>query len=91
MSPPTKRSPPTPFPSCPLIFSRGAQAHDDAGQPSYPGPQKSATRDLTNVMAIAITGDYEGVLSAGIGMRKQTWIKASTLSSPTRVVIDVGR
>jgi hypothetical protein len=67
-----------------------AQAHDDAGQPSYPGPQKFRTRDLANVMAIAITGDYEGVLSVGIGMRKQTWIKASTLSSPTRVVIDVG-
>jgi hypothetical protein len=41
-------------------------------------------------MAITVTGDYEGVLSVGIGMRKQTWIKASTLNSPTRVVIDVG-
>ncbi len=40
-------------------------------------------------MAVAITGDYEGVLSMGVGMRRQTWIKAFTLTGPTRVVIDV--
>jgi hypothetical protein len=68
-----------------------AQAHDDAGHPSYPGPQKYRTRNLANVVAVAITGDYEGVLSVGVGMRKQTWIKVFTLHSPTRVVMDVGR
>jgi len=68
-----------------------AQAHDDSGHPSYSGPQKFRTRDLTNVMAVAITGDYEGVLSAGVGMRKQTWLNVFTVSNPTRVVIDVGR
>lgn len=68
-----------------------AQAHDDSDHPSYPGPQKFRTRDLANVMAVAITGDYEGVLSAGVGMRKQTWLNVFTLSNPTRVVIDVGR
>ena len=41
-------------------------------------------------MAVAITGDYEGVLSVGIGMRKQTSVKVFTLIRPTRVVIDVG-
>lgn len=68
-----------------------AQAHGDSGHPSYPGPQKFRTPDLANVMAVAITGDYEGVLSAGVGMRKQTWLNVFTLSDPTRVVIDVGR
>ena len=68
-----------------------AQAHDGAGHLSYPGPPKFRTPDLANVMAIAVTGDYEGVLSAGVGMRRQAWIKAFTVSSPTRVVIDVGR
>jgi hypothetical protein len=68
-----------------------AQAHDDAGHATYLGPHKFRTRNLDNVMAIAITGDYEGVVSAGVGMRKQTWIKVSTLGSPTRVVIDIGR
>lgn len=68
-----------------------AQAHDDAGNSSYDWPRKFRTRDLTNVMAVAITGDYEGYLSIGVGMRKQTWVTVFTLTAPTRVVIDVGR
>jgi hypothetical protein len=73
------------------VHATPAQAHDDVGQPTYPGPRRFRTRNLTNVMAVAITGDYEGVLSVGVGMRKQTWIKAFTLAGPTRTVIDVGR
>jgi len=56
-----------------------------------PGPRKFRTRNLTNVMALAVSGDYEAVLSVGVGMRKQTWVKVFTLDAPTRVVIDVGR
>jgi hypothetical protein len=67
-----------------------AQAHGDDGHPSYSGPRKFGTRNLTNVMAVAIPGDYEGVLSVGIGMRRQTPVKVFTLTGPTRVVIDVG-
>ncbi|MGH3721117.1 MAG: AMIN-like domain-containing (lipo)protein [Pseudonocardiaceae bacterium] len=73
------------------VVATPAQAHDDAGHPSYPGPQKFRTRNLTNVMAVGITGDFEGYLSIGVGMRKQTWVKVFTLDAPTRVVIDVGR
>jgi hypothetical protein len=73
------------------VHATPSQAHDDAGHPSYPGPKKFRTPNLGNVMAVAITGDYEGVLSLGIGMRKQTWLNVFTLSNPTRVVIDVGR
>ena len=68
-----------------------AQAHDDAGQLTYPQPWKFRTRNLTNVMAVAITGDFEATLTIGVGMRKQTWIMAVTLTGPNRVVIDVGR
>ena len=68
-----------------------AQAHDDQGNASLPGPRKFRTRNLTNVMALAVSGDYEAVLSVGVGMRKQTWVKVFTLDAPTRVVIDVGR
>ncbi len=73
------------------VHATPAQAHDEVGHPSFEGPRKFRTPNLTNVMAVAITGDYEGVLSVGVGMRKQTWIKAFTLTGPTRVVIDVGR
>ncbi|MGH3784585.1 MAG: AMIN-like domain-containing (lipo)protein, partial [Pseudonocardiaceae bacterium] len=68
-----------------------AQAHGSDGHPSYPGPRQVPTPNLTNVMASAITGDFEGVLSLGVGMRTQTWVHTTTLTSPTRVVIDVGR
>ena len=68
-----------------------AQAHDFAGNSSYPGPRKFRTANLNNVTAVAITGDYEAHLLVGIGMRKQTWVNAFTLDAPTRVVIDIGR
>ncbi|HEY2766508.1 MAG TPA: hypothetical protein VGJ13_21230 [Pseudonocardiaceae bacterium] len=68
-----------------------AYAHDGAGHPSLAGPQKFRTRNLTNVMAVAVTGDFEATLSIGVGMRKQTWINVFTLTGPDRVVIDVGR
>ena len=41
-------------------------------------------------MAVAVTGDFEGVLSIGLGTRYQSWVRVFTLTAPTRVVIDVG-
>jgi hypothetical protein len=73
------------------VHATPAQAHDEAGHSSSAGPRKFRTSNLTNVMAVSITGDFEGVVSVGVGMRKQTWVKAFTLSAPARVVIDVGR
>lgn len=73
------------------VVVHGAQAHDLNGNPTYLGPQKFRTRNLTNVMAVAVTGDFEATLSIGVGMRKQTWVNVSTLTGPDRVVIDVGR
>lgn len=72
------------------VVANPAAAHNDAGNPTYPGPQKFRTRDLRNVMAVAITGDFEAYLSIGLGTRNQTWVRTFTLNSPTRVVIDVG-
>jgi hypothetical protein len=53
-----------------------AQAHDEAGHPSFAGPRKFRTSNLTNVMAVSIIGDFEGVVSVGVGMRKQTWVNS---------------
>lgn len=72
------------------VVTNPAQAHDDAGNPTYTGPQKFRTRNLRNVMAVGITGDYEAYVSIGLGTRTRTWVRTFTLSSPTRVVIDVG-
>lgn len=67
-----------------------AAAHNDHGDSTYTGPKKFRTRNLRNVMAVALTGDFEAVLSIGLGTRKKTWVRTFTLGSPTRVVIDVG-
>lgn len=67
-----------------------AAAHDEQGNPTYRGPKKFRTRNLRNVMAVALTGDFEAVLSIGLGTRKRSWVRTFVLSSPTRVVIDVG-
>jgi hypothetical protein len=72
------------------VVSHVANAHDAAGNPTYTGPQRFRTRDLRNVMAVGLTGDFEGYVSIGLGTRTQTWVRTSTLTSPTRVVIDVG-
>ena len=72
------------------VVATPARAHDDNGNSTYPGPTKFRTRNLRNVMAVAVTGDFEGYLSIGIGFRYQSWVRVFTLTSPTRVVIDVG-
>ncbi len=71
------------------VNAHGAAAHDAAGHPTYPGPQKFRTRNLQNVMAVAVTGDFEGVLSIGLGVRSRTTVNVFTLTAPNRVVIDV--
>jgi len=72
------------------VVVQGAAAHDDLGNPTYLGPDKFRTRNLTNVMAVALTGDFEATLSVGVGTRHRGWVRVFTLSAPTRVVIDVG-
>ncbi|VVJ21192.1 Uncharacterised protein [Amycolatopsis camponoti] len=66
-----------------------AAAHDDAGNPTYTGPQKFRTRNLSNVMAVAVTGDFEAELTIGLGVRSRTAVNVFTLTGPNRVVIDV--
>ncbi|HEX6347204.1 AMIN-like domain-containing (lipo)protein [Umezawaea sp.] len=65
-------------------------AHDDNGDPTYTGPRKFTTPQLSNVQAFAITGDFEGQLTVGLGYRRATWQSVSVLENPTRVVIDIG-
>lgn len=66
-----------------------AAAHDQNGNPTYTGPQKFRTRNLSNVMAVAVTGDFESALTIGLGVRSRTAVNVFTLTSPNRVVIDV--
>ncbi|WP_410644435.1 hypothetical protein [Amycolatopsis sp. lyj-346] len=71
------------------VAATPAAAHDGDGNPTYPGPRKFRTRNLRNVMAVAVTGDFEGQLSVGLGVRSRTAVNVFTLTAPNRVVIDV--
>ncbi|MEV8440861.1 hypothetical protein AB0425_26085 [Actinosynnema sp. NPDC051121] len=84
---------PVPLPGAYFLEVRlaPAAAHDDNGNPTYTGPQQFDTPALTNVQAVAITGDFEANLTVGLGMRRDSWHRVFLLDSPTRVVIDIGR
>ncbi|MFJ6672426.1 hypothetical protein ACIQMJ_15070 [Actinosynnema sp. NPDC091369] len=83
---------PVPLPGAYFLEVRlaPAAAHDDAGNPTYTGPRQFGTPGLTNVQAVAITGDFEANLTVGLGLRSDSWHRVFLLDSPTRVVIDVG-
>ncbi|MFE9751656.1 hypothetical protein ACFYOT_42710 [Saccharothrix saharensis] len=83
---------PVPLPGAYFLEVRlaPAAAHDDNGNPTYAGPRQFTTPALTNVQAVAITGDFEANLTVGLGMRRDSWHRVFVLDSPTRVVIDVG-
>jgi hypothetical protein len=73
------------------VVVRNAAAHTLSGQPSYTRHTPLLTPGLRNVRAVTLAGDFEGVLSVGIGTRHRAWVHLFTLSAPSRLVIDIGR
>ncbi|HET8980173.1 MAG TPA: hypothetical protein VFN87_18620 [Solirubrobacteraceae bacterium] len=68
-----------------VSFFRAA-AHTAAGRVTAPGRAAFA---LPNVMSVVRAGDFESVVSYGIGLAKRTPFHVSVLSRPHRVVVDV--
>jgi hypothetical protein len=64
-----------------------ATAHDDAGHPTA-GPLPSVA-GLAALRQIADAGDFEAVLSFGIGLAARTPFAVRTFTAPTRIAIDV--
>ena len=64
-----------------------AAAHDEAGTVTSPSEIAFA---LPNVMSVVRSGDFEAVLSHGIGLAKRSPFHLFTLTRPSRVVIDIG-
>src|SRR5664280_1505693 len=65
-----------------------ATAHDDNGH----GTITTSTDQVVSWRSLRearLVGDYEGVVSLGIGLRDSTDFVVSTLTSPDRLVIDV--
>lgn len=64
-----------------------AVGHDDNGNGTY-GPTRRAYA-LPQVMHVVQAGDFEGVLSFGIGLSRDDSVHLFTLTGPSRVVLDI--
>ena len=69
------------------VVFRGANAHRQDGSPTI-SPRRFST-GLTAVKEVVQAGDFEAVVTYGIGVDRKRPIKVSTLSNPSRLVIDV--
>jgi hypothetical protein len=67
------------------LTMRPAQAHNDQGRSTAP---TRITFGLRNVKEVASAGDFEGVLTYGIGLAHKSEIRVMTLAQPSRVVVD---
>ena len=69
------------------VVFRGANAHNQDGTPSV-SPRRFSP-GLPAVKEVAQVGDFEAVVTYGIGLDRRRPISVSTLSGPSRLVIDV--
>lgn len=69
------------------VVFQGANAHRQDGSPTI-SPRRFST-GLPAVKEVAQIGDFEAVVTYGIGVDRKRPLKVSTLSNPSRLVIDV--
>jgi hypothetical protein len=60
---------------------------DQSKAQRYTGPSR-VTPGLSLVKDVAVAGDFEGVLSFGVGLARPAGLRVQTLTAPARVVID---
>ncbi|WP_328940497.1 hypothetical protein OG259_01490 [Streptomyces sp. NBC_00250] len=65
-----------------------AAAHDDAGKSVYQGPRLLKIH-LPALKGVALTGDFEGVVSIGAAFDTKPAYKTFRLHSPERFVVDI--
>jgi hypothetical protein len=68
------------------VVIRDARAHTSGGSPLLPG---ALTPLCPNLRQVKLAGDFEGVVSFGLGLRRKTGFRVLRLTGPTRIVIDV--
>jgi hypothetical protein len=68
------------------IVMQNARAHSQSGSPLIPGAQ---TPLCPNLRQVKLAGDFEGVVTLGLGLRSKTGFRVFRLTNPTRVVVDV--
>jgi hypothetical protein len=68
------------------VTLRNARAHTASGGALVPGAK---TPLCPNLRQLKLAGDFEGVVTFGLGLRRRTGFRVFRLTGPTRVVIDV--
>jgi hypothetical protein len=68
-----------------LVQFTTARAHDDSGAATAPN---KLTPKLPIVRAIVSAGDFEGIVTYGIGLSKKAYTRILTMDNPNRLVID---
>jgi hypothetical protein len=69
------------------VVFQGASAHDDRGMPTV-SPRRFSP-GFTALKEVAQVGDFEAVVGYGLGVDRRRPFRVSTLSGPSRLVIDV--
>jgi peptidoglycan hydrolase-like protein with peptidoglycan-binding domain len=70
------------------IVLRPAVAHHEDGSPSVTGPLPDVT-GFAAFRQVADAGDFEAVLTWGIGVAARTGLRATRLTGPSRIAVDV--
>jgi hypothetical protein len=65
-----------------------ARAHRADGSATYTGPTRIAT-SYPELREVAFAGDFEGVVTIGLGVRARHGFRVLTLHDPSRIVIDI--
>jgi CTP:molybdopterin cytidylyltransferase MocA len=63
-----------------------AVAHNDRGQPTAPG---RIVRSFTQLKEVRLAGDFEGVVTYGIGLAARSDFRVFSLTRPDRLVVDL--
>jgi hypothetical protein len=69
-----------------LVVIRNARAHTLGGTPLIP---RVLTPLCPNLRQVKVAGDFEGVVSFGLGLRHRAGFRVFRVTSPTRVVVDI--
>jgi hypothetical protein len=68
------------------VIIRRARGHTSGGTNLLPS---RVTPLCSNLRQIKRAGDFEGVVSLGLGLRRRTGFRMFRLTGPTRIVVDV--
>ena len=68
------------------IIVRNARGHTNSGTNLLPSV---ITPGCSNLRQVKKAGDFEGVVTYGLGLRRKTGFRVFRLTAPTRIVVDV--